>query len=156
VDDLNLKLHQGKKKAGPGGISTRMFQDCTNIFDGYSSVDTVLDGCERIGATLRTAIASWTSGSEKGNGHDMGLGKDAAEDGALSLTALAPASNSASKDYLTVQPALLSDEIKLKDYQLTGVSWLRLVYRKSLSCILADEMGQSCFFANVSPLTTLL
>jgi SWI/SNF-related matrix-associated actin-dependent regulator 1 of chromatin subfamily A len=149
VEDLTAKLHQGKKRAGPGGISTRMFQDCTNIFAGYSSVDSVLDDCERIGTQLRSAIASWTSadpsGKTRSGEQDMGLANGETDDGALSLTALVPGKGSTSKDCLTVQPTLLSNDIKLKDYQLTGVSWLRLVYRKRLSCILADEMGQYDF-----------
>ena len=44
------------------------------------------------------------------------------------------------KDYLYAQPALLKEGIKLKNYQLLGVNWLNLLYRKKISCILADEM----------------
>ncbi|TFY75886.1 hypothetical protein EWM64_g8126 [Hericium alpestre] len=41
---------------------------------------------------------------------------------------------------MTEQPRLLSPGVRLKDYQLIGVNWLRLLYGKGLSCILADEM----------------
>jgi SWI/SNF-related matrix-associated actin-dependent regulator 1 of chromatin subfamily A len=129
VDELNAKLQQGKKKAGPAGISSRMFSDCVEIFSGYGSVDSVLNDCEEIGAQLRTTISSWVA-TEQGT-----------EDGALNLGALSAPTNTLSKDCIVVQPALLSSNIKLKDYQLSGVSWLRLLYRKKLSCILADEMG---------------
>lgn len=121
-----------------------MFSDCTTIFAGYGSVDSVLADCERIGAQLRASIVSWTIPAAETNGkgkqtEDPDLNNDEFNDGALAITALVPAA--ASKDYLLTQPSLLSDAIKLKDYQLTGVSWLRLLYRKKLSCILADEMG---------------
>ena len=120
-----------------------MFSDCTAIFAGYGSVDSVLEDCERIGAQLRAAIVSWTRPTAATNGkgkhtEDLDLNNEV-NDGALALTVLVPVA--ASKDYLLTQPSLLSDAIKLKDYQLTGVSWLRLLYRKKLSCILADEMG---------------
>lgn len=144
MEELNAKLGQGKKKSGPGGVSSRMFSDCTAIFAGYGNVDNVLDDCERIGAQLRASIASWTipaaTANRKGkeNGSSPSSELDGI-DGALALTSLAP--TSPSKDFLSMQPPLLSDNIKLKDYQLTGVSWLRLLYRKKLSCILADEMG---------------
>jgi SWI/SNF-related matrix-associated actin-dependent regulator 1 of chromatin subfamily A len=131
VEELNFKLQQGKKKAGPAGISSRMFSDCVEIFSGYGSVDSVLDDCDKIGAQLRTVISSWTSAVEE-NG----------EEGALSLGALSAPTNTTSKDCIVTQPALLSANIQLKDYQLSGVSWLRLLYRKKLSCILADEMGK--------------
>jgi SWI/SNF-related matrix-associated actin-dependent regulator of chromatin subfamily A containing DEAD/H box 1 len=121
-----------------------MFNDCVAIFSGYGSVDSILEDCERIGAQLRTTIASWSGLTDKGKDKATG------EDGALSLIALQATTNTASKDCLVVQPNILSDEIKLKDYQLSGVSWLRLLYRKKLSCILADEMGQlsNCPFAS--------
>ena len=45
-------------------------------------------------------------------------------------------------DYLRKQPSLLADTVQLKEYQLLGVNWLNLLYRKDLSCILADEMGK--------------
>lgn len=43
---------------------------------------------------------------------------------------------------MTKAPALLANGVQLKDYQLLGVSWLNLLKRKGLSCILADEMGE--------------
>ncbi|KAJ7497352.1 SNF2 family N-terminal domain-containing protein [Mycena latifolia] len=137
IEDLEAKLKQGKKKAGPAGISPKMFNDCTKIFAGYGSVDSILEDCEQIGNDLRASIASWTSESAK----DIeGLLVDQVEDGALSLRHVDPAS-SRPKDYLTAQPELLSDTVQLKEYQLLGVNWLNLLYRSNLSCILADEMG---------------
>lgn len=152
VDDLNSKLGQGKKKSGPAGISPRMFEDCTAIFKGYGTVDTILEDCERIGSTLRTAIAAWTSAGQAGKGKTReggpSLGSspapvlDETDDGALSLRSLTPLKQKP-KDYLVTQPALLSDNVQLKEYQLLGVNWLNLLYRSNLSCILADEMGMS-------------
>lgn len=147
IDDLNIRLGQGKKKAGPAGISPRMFEECQNIFEGYGAVDSILADCERIGATLRTAIATWTTepatGKGKTNADFASLStEDESEDGALSLVSLAIPQNQKPKDYLVTQPALLSKSVQLKDYQLLGVNWLNLLYRSSLSCILADEMGK--------------
>lgn len=132
VADLNTKLGQGKKKAGPAGISPRMFDICTQIFDGYRAVDTVLRDCERIGAHLRAAIASWGTSRANSKGKEREdspndssvLASYPAENGALNLVTLAP---STSKDYLAAQPELLSSAIQLKDYQLAGLNWLRFV-----------------------------
>ncbi|KAJ6586981.1 SNF2 family N-terminal domain-containing protein [Mycena vulgaris] len=137
IEDLEAKLKQGKKKAGPAGISPKMFHDCTKIFAGYGSVDSILEDCEQIGSELRASIASWTSDSTK---EIEGPLADQIEDGALSLRHVKPTSNRP-KDYLTAQPELLSDTVQLKEYQLLGVNWLNLLYRSNLSCILADEMG---------------
>jgi SWI/SNF-related matrix-associated actin-dependent regulator 1 of chromatin subfamily A len=110
-----------------------MFEDCTAILKGYGSVDNVLEDCEEIGASLRTAISSWN-----GEGANS---SDNAEDGALSLLSLGSLKHNKAQKYLTNQPTLLSDNVLLKEYQLLGVNWLNLLYRRNLSCILADEMG---------------
>ncbi|KAG6869134.1 hypothetical protein C0993_001699 [Termitomyces sp. T159_Od127] len=146
IDDLNIKLGQGKKKAGPAGISPRMFEECEHIFREYSVVDDILQDCESIGAQLRAIIASWTTSSTMGKGEAKEantvstLGDQS--DGALSLVNLGSFKRShRSGDYLTTQPSLVSDTVQLKEYQLLGVNWLNLLYQRKLSCILADEMG---------------
>ncbi|KAF9529360.1 SNF2 family N-terminal domain-containing protein [Crepidotus variabilis] len=125
-DDIRDKLNQGKKKAGPNGISPRMFDECAAMFKEYGSVDNVLEDCERIGADLRSTIASWSPNQD-------------ADDGAVALLSLGSVKDK--KHYLATQPKLLSTTVTLKEYQLLGVNWLNLLYRSSLSCILADEMG---------------
>lgn len=110
---------------------------------GYGSVDAILEDCERIGAGLRAAIATWTA---TGKGKDKAdspasLADGETDDGALNLVSLAKLKQQTTKDYLTSQPSLLPDDVQLKEYQLLGVNWLNLLYRRKLSCILADEMG---------------
>ncbi|KAG6845934.1 hypothetical protein H0H87_000740 [Tephrocybe sp. NHM501043] len=144
VDDLNHKLGQGKKKAGPSGISPRMFEECQNIFQEYSVVDDILKDCEDIGTQLRAAIASWstppTIGKDKTK-QDRSQTPSDQSDGALSLVSLEPLKSRKSRDYLVAQPSLVSKNVQLKEYQLLGVNWLNLLYQRKLSCILADEMG---------------
>ncbi|CCM03584.1 uncharacterized protein FIBRA_05721 [Fibroporia radiculosa] len=149
VDELRVKLGQGKKKVGPSGISPRMFEDCAAIFEGYGTVDSILEDCEEIGAELRSEIAKWGRGasskadSREGTVSSRGSPScvDGLPDGALSLrTQNVPADRRPSY-YLTSQPSLLSPDVQLKEYQMVGVNWLNLLYRKKLSCILADEMG---------------
>jgi SWI/SNF-related matrix-associated actin-dependent regulator 1 of chromatin subfamily A len=143
IADLNTKLNQGKKKAGPSGISPRMFEDCQEILQGYDTVDGILEECERIGSTLRTAIATWTTedSSSKGKGKEASLAPDQIEEGSLSLRALKISNDAASKGFISSQPSMIAEGITLKDYQLLGINWLFLLYRKRHSCILADEMG---------------
>ena len=69
IDDLNKRLGQDKKKAGPAGISPRMFQDTVEIYRGYGDVDRVLKDCELIGKELRNAIKRW-GGDTKGKGKE--------------------------------------------------------------------------------------
>ncbi|THU95648.1 hypothetical protein K435DRAFT_966300 [Dendrothele bispora CBS 962.96] len=136
LEDLNSKLGQGKKKAGPAGVSPRLFEDCVDIFRGYSQVDRILEDCEDIGRDLRASIALWTPGSNHGSTDNT-----EEDDGAISLRSISSLEDQKSKSSLFSQPSLLSDTVQLKEYQLLGVNWLSLLYKKGLSCILADEMG---------------
>ncbi|KAI8350074.1 SNF2 family N-terminal domain-containing protein [Mortierella sp. GBAus27b] len=47
----------------------------------------------------------------------------------------------AMKDFIRKQPSNMAPGFQLKGYQLLGINWLALLWRKGLSGILADEMG---------------
>ncbi|KAJ3909131.1 SNF2 family N-terminal domain-containing protein [Lentinula edodes] len=141
VDDLNTKLGQGKKKAGPAGLSPRLIDEAVEIFKGYTAVDEILEGCEEIGAKLQSSIATWTTIPFKGKGKQVDTLPESVEDGALILRTMPSFKEHRPKGYISEQPASLSDSVKLKDYQLLGLNWLHLLYRSNFSCILADEMG---------------
>ncbi|KAH9935479.1 P-loop containing nucleoside triphosphate hydrolase protein [Fomitopsis serialis] len=160
VDDLRTKLGQGKKKAGPAGISPRMIEDCQAIFEGYGRVDNILQDCEQIGAELKAEISRWTGGNSAkagraGASSSRGSSISAADgDGGLALTSQTLADRKPSY-YLNSQPSSISKDVQLKEYQLIGVNWLNLLYRKKLSCILADEMGLGKTIQVISFLTHL-
>ncbi|KAG6372308.1 P-loop containing nucleoside triphosphate hydrolase protein [Boletus reticuloceps] len=137
VDDVIVKLDQGRKKAGPAGISPRLFEDCQRVLGGYGAVDSVLEKCERIGASLHAAIASWSADGVNNKGKGKEDMTDEAEEGSLGLKSV----KSATKEYFAKQPAMLTPGVMLKDYQLLGINWLYLLYKQEYSCILADEMG---------------
>jgi SWI/SNF-related matrix-associated actin-dependent regulator of chromatin subfamily A containing DEAD/H box 1 len=114
-----------------------MFDDCVEIFRGYGAVDDVLAQCERIGGQLNTIIASWSQETRKGK--ERASSDVADENGALSL--VTPVNERTVKDFLNEQPKTMSKNVQLKGYQLLGLNWLHLLYKKGRSCILADEMG---------------
>ncbi|XP_039607057.1 SWI/SNF-related matrix-associated actin-dependent regulator of chromatin subfamily A containing DEAD/H box 1A isoform X2 [Polypterus senegalus] len=53
------------------------------------------------------------------------------------------------------QPALLTEKLQLKPYQLIGLKWLILLHKNQLSGILADEMGLGKTVQAISFLTYL-
>ncbi|THG99947.1 hypothetical protein EW026_g2522 [Hermanssonia centrifuga] len=146
VSDLNTRLGQGRKKAGPAGISSRMFEDCTSIFEGYGTVDNILAKCETIGSRLKAEIATWTGGATREGKQKEKVSSipgtpDLGEDGALSLRSQAALALRKPDYYISAQPASLSPDLQLKEYQMLGINWLNLLYKEKYSCILADEMG---------------
>ncbi|KAJ3533274.1 hypothetical protein NM688_g7306 [Phlebia brevispora] len=146
IDDLNERLNQGRKKAGPAGISPRMFEDCASIFAGYSIVDHILARCEKQGAKLRAEIASWTDSGAKvatreGSSSSRSPSEEA-EDGALSLRSQSSLKAQRPDYFISKQPQTLSPTLQLKEYQMLGLNWLNLLHKERISCILADEMGE--------------
>lgn len=77
---------------------------------------------------------------------NMGTELVTVSEDALNQSTKADASEEVKKafeDYLYSQPKTLKEGVKLKNYQMLGVNWLNMLYRKNISCILADEMGSS-------------
>ncbi|KAI0093055.1 SNF2 family N-terminal domain-containing protein [Irpex rosettiformis] len=145
VNDLNTRLNQGRKKAGPMGISPRIFEDSIAVFKGYGAVDRIVSKCEDIGEALKQEIAKWTASSDsKGKakeGSSSPLGTPDMEDGALKFTSRNDLSSDLPDYYIRSQPAALSSDVQLKEYQMVGINWLNLLFTKGHNCILADEMG---------------
>jgi SWI/SNF-related matrix-associated actin-dependent regulator 1 of chromatin subfamily A len=148
AEDLEQKLGLRKKKTGIPGLSPRIFEDCVEVYKGYGAVDEILEKCENVGRQLSAEIAAWTGDAKaKDKGKGKSLDSNIAEDGALSLRAVPTSpSRSEPKGLLTKAPSLLAEGVQLKDYQLLGVSWLNLLKKKELSCILADEMGNALLY----------
>lgn len=132
-----------------------MFVDSATIFQGYGKVDSILEDCENIGASLKKEIAGWSHGKVAANGTVKGKQREAngtsrdssvsGEEGAITLTHIT-APDHKPKYYMTTQPSLLQPGVTLKEYQMIGVNWLSLLYQKGLSCILADEMGEWSYY----------
>jgi SNF2-related domain len=140
-DDTAPKKGRGRKATKKGrNVGNRIVDGVEEVLAGYSGVDALITECEAIGKRVREKLGKWTSGI-------------AQDDGALALTAVnpstpstattdpSPAPSDRDPEYIIAQPAILGNDVALKDYQLIGVNWLNLLYKEGLSCILADEMG---------------
>ncbi|GAA5859842.1 hypothetical protein JCM8547_004353 [Rhodosporidiobolus lusitaniae] len=137
------------------GVGNNMMDTYLEVIAGMSEVDKVLNECEQIGRELSTVMQIWASGAAASSTSDATRpGATMANDVGLDLVAISeetiatrvdtsqdPRVRDAFKDYIRSQPKGVPDNIKLKDYQMLGVNWLNLLYRRGTSCILADEMG---------------
>lgn len=124
------------------GIGNTMMETYLEVIAGMNEVDKVLTECELIGRELSSIMKIWTQGAGAKEG-----------DGGLNLVAIPEAmverclreGDQRVKDafvgYIRKQPELVPKEIVLKDYQMLGLNWLNLLYRRKTSCILADDMG---------------
>lgn len=155
MDELRKKLT--KKK----GVSFGLFEQYIEVIQGYIEVDRCLTKCENIGKEIAETVEVWT-GSSRGARSRTGTPDGAATAAAAAqdtglhvtsvdvdkiraeiVTAQDKKRRATLKMFVTEQPKTLAEGVVLKDYQLLGVNWLNLLYSKDLSCILADDMGES-------------
>ncbi|KAI8620816.1 SNF2 family N-terminal domain-containing protein [Chytriomyces sp. MP71] len=123
ITDLYEKF--GRVKKGKQKVS-KLMEKYHSLMDGYSQVDQLINTCERKGDELMSVMNGWISRGA------IPLIDDGVDD-AVAV--------SNPNHCLKTQPQILNPKMKLKSYQLVGVSWLNLLYSKSLGGILADEMG---------------
>ncbi|KAK4512595.1 uncharacterized protein ATC70_003298 [Mucor velutinosus] len=148
-DDLETKLRQTK------GLSPKYIENCYEMMSGYRAVDQIIKKVENLGVKLRNIINIWEELNNSRQGSPAAAAATSKDDEndddqpGMSLTSISLDSakvnstryRDALEGYLTQQPDIVNPEMTLKDYQILGVNWMLLLYRKRISGILADEMG---------------
>lgn len=151
------------KKSSKLPIGEKIIQSAVDMWSGYEAVDALVAKCEQLGKPLAEEISKWgfdVFGAAKtgeleivcldednDSQRDSGIGTpsskaasmngDAAEDDIKTVTQ----SRYYRQSKFLKKPAMMNEDITLKDYQVVGLNWLALLYKHKLSCILADDMG---------------
>ncbi|KAI4277882.1 MAG: hypothetical protein LQ337_001428 [Flavoplaca oasis] len=148
------------KRTAKRPIGDKIVESCLEMWRGYTAVDGLVRKCESLGRPLAEQIKTWgvdvygaTSNGEldltnfdqksdtEASVKDSGIGTptsmalSADEDGDTGVSA------KWARNTVFGQPALMSENVVLKDYQIVGINWLSLLFENRLSCILADDMG---------------
>ncbi|KAG2186212.1 hypothetical protein INT43_002650, partial [Umbelopsis isabellina] len=118
MEDLQEKLRSTK------GLGERFINSYKEMMQGYSAVDRLVSDIEGIGAELNNIVNSWKETTTP---------NEEIPDNKLL--------NAPPKTYIDEQPKIMSKGIALKGYQIFGINWMLLLYKRKLSGILADEMG---------------
>jgi SWI/SNF-related matrix-associated actin-dependent regulator 1 of chromatin subfamily A len=144
------------------GVSSKLFEQYTEIMEGYVQIDACLNRCEGIANDVANTLSVWRGAaaaqdtSVVGTPRSDGLNDvkvDVAKVSELLLRETDIKRKKILLSYIQSQPAGLSEGTVLKDYQLLGVNWLNLLYSKRIGCILADEMGECGSTLSTFPLT---
>lgn len=143
IDDLRYKLNKAR------GVSGKLFEQYTEIMEGYVQIDHCLNRCEEIAGIVATKLAVWrgagdaadsTTGTPRSDGlNDVKV--DVQKVSELLKLEKNMMKRKVLAQYIQQQPKLLSEGTVLKDYQLLGVNWLNMMWTEKIGCILADEMG---------------
>ena len=150
---------KGKKKARKPRVTfgARLVESAEDMWDAYSTIDSVVKQCEGLGKPMVAGMARWginifgasTDGevdavtlddsSDSSSARDSGY--HTPKSGHGSDTESSDLRKSSSRVKLLKQPAIMNDDIELKDYQVVGLNWLNLLWQNGISGILADDMG---------------
>jgi len=139
VNDPNIKVTQQGSTTDPRSIIF-LNQLVEDVFEAYRVVDSILHDCKQIGISLRRTVASWPL---VGTHTKHFLNRD---ENSFGTHFLAINTEPIPDDFITASPASLTTGTVLRDFQLIGINWLNLLYRRNISCMLADEMGMAIQF----------
>ncbi|QVM13580.1 hypothetical protein D8B26_008188 [Coccidioides posadasii str. Silveira] len=142
VEEAQPKVTKSRKPKKP--LGDKVVDKCIDMWTGYEAVDALVKQCEALGKPIADEMKKWgvdifgakTAGElelvsldKPRSSHDSGVGTPSSQ-----------SSESGEKKFIG-QPSIMSENIKMKDYQIVGINWLSLLFEQKLSCILADDMG---------------
>jgi SWI/SNF-related matrix-associated actin-dependent regulator 1 of chromatin subfamily A len=137
----------------PKPIGDKIVDKCVDMWTGYLAIDALVSEVEALGKPVADEMKKWgvdTFGKREG---ELELTKIAAVKPEHDSGIATPSSSRQSPDSdddmvqskrksrLISQPAIMAKDLVMKDYQVVGINWLRLLFENELSCILADDMG---------------
>ncbi|KAF1833280.1 helicase SWR1 [Decorospora gaudefroyi] len=152
-------IEKGKKKARKPRITfgARLVDAAEDMWNAYSTIDSVVQQCESLGRPMVAGMARWgidifgasredgvdvislDDSSDTNSARDSGYHTPKSADG--SDTEPSGIRKAENRTKLLKQPAIMNDDIELKDYQVVGLNWLNLLWQTNTSGILADDMG---------------
>lgn len=147
-------------KKGRGGgtrakaIGEKVVDLCYDMLQGFDAVDALVTDCEAKGKLIDQGMRKWgvnifgniNDGEvEITNFDDLidsGIGTPSAdEDVADADLKHDGIKRRNTRGSLIKKPSIMSESLVLKDYQIVGLNWLKLLWDLGLSAILADDMG---------------
>lgn len=151
VSDVTMETltKTGKKSKKTRRVGEKLVDDCTEMMTGYDAIDELVVECEQLARPVQEALKGWGVG--KGDGgelqlmdldeaHDSGIGTPASSCAPDDPPGVQNGKKTKPKGNFIGQPPNMSADITMKNYQLVGLNWLYLLFKKNLSCILADDM----------------
>ncbi|KAG0248675.1 hypothetical protein BG011_010029 [Mortierella polycephala] len=149
-DDLCVKLRKTK------GVGEKVVNNYLTTTDAIHAVDAMLTTVERVREELVGILSVWCGdenqrlfeNSTSSNSMEIQDKDDDDEEPGMELLDVdisniiqTEAGRKAMHGFIRKQPRNMAPGFQLKGYQLLGINWLALLWRKKLSGILADEMG---------------
>jgi SWI/SNF-related matrix-associated actin-dependent regulator 1 of chromatin subfamily A len=149
ISKVNPLAGNGKKKGGMKiTLGERVVSKAIEIETSMEAVDRVVAQCDKYTRDIQKDMKDWGVSTTTGEGLDLVSFNEPNKHDSGTGTPTSPASSeksgkTSSGDKFVKQPANMSSDITMKDYQVVGLNWLNLLWSKqeswseSVGCILA-------------------
>ncbi|KAJ5820185.1 hypothetical protein N7474_005776 [Penicillium riverlandense] len=153
VKDETKPKKRGRKSLK--AVGDKIVDKCLDMWTGYMAIDALVAECEALGQPVAAEMKKWgidifgkrgdleitSLDAAAPKSHDSGIATPSSNRVDDSSDSDGPASVSRKASRFISQPAIMSNDLEMKDYQVVGINWLALLFEQELSCILADDMG---------------
>lgn len=162
VDENAKPKPKGKGRKAPKPVGDKIVDKCLDMWTGYLAIDALVAECEALGKPVAEEMKKWgvnvfgKRGDDElditnlGGSHDSGIatpssnqqspGGDESDDEIRPVVKSRKSQSNGQSGFIS-QPAIMAENLVMKDYQIVGLNWLALLFEKKMSCILADDMG---------------
>jgi SWI/SNF-related matrix-associated actin-dependent regulator 1 of chromatin subfamily A len=149
ISKVNPLAANGKKRGGMKiTLGERVVSKAIEIETSMEAVDRVVGQCDKYTRDIQKDMKDWGVSATTGEGLDLVSFKEPNKHDSGTGTPTSPANSeksgkTTSGDKFVKQPANMSSDITMKDYQVVGLNWLNLLWSKqeswskSVGCILA-------------------
>ena len=127
----------GARKATRISVGDNVVDAIDVFLDAASAIDKVVARCETQARKIKNVMDSWdldVFGHSKKSGRGTPV-----ED--LPPTPTSLGSSRLVRPPISSQPGLMSEDCRMKPFQVFGLNWMSLLHSMDTGCILADEMG---------------
>jgi SWI/SNF-related matrix-associated actin-dependent regulator 1 of chromatin subfamily A len=127
----------GARKASRISIGDSVVDAIDVFLDAAAAIDKVVARCETQAKKIKSVMDSWdldVFGHSKKSGRGTPV-----ED--LPPTPTSLGSSRLVRPPIANQPGLMSEDVRMKPFQVFGLNWMSLLHSMRTGCILADEMG---------------
>ena len=166
--DVPAQAPKMKRKTTKRTLGEKIVDVSEKMWAGYEAVERLVEQCNEYSKSVADEMKKWgvdvfgaskagevelvsltepTKDKSDSSLRDSGIGSTPAESESsheeshdVKVKAITGKRKQQVSSFIS-QPAIMSNNITLKDYQVVGLNWLAMLYRQKLSGILADDMG---------------
>ncbi|EOD50235.1 putative snf2 family helicase atpase protein [Neofusicoccum parvum UCRNP2] len=143
----------GKPRKNHRTTGDKVLDMAENMWAGYTSIDSLVYQIDELGKPIfsdmkRLGFGVKSSGAKSTGELNLLSMEDGKNDSGIGTPSSSAHDDEGDEDdaprnnvQLLQKPSIMSKDLVLKDYQVIGLNWMNVLWRRRISGILADDMG---------------